>query len=105
MPLTLSPTASLLPPLLLSEECLSRALYCLEMAWHPSFDPASGTNCRLDFEVEENRPLFVALFRHIQVWTKVCKQEVILRLSTFRDIISYPLEPKPTRLYLCRAAS
>ena len=55
-------------PLLFTEECLSRALYCLEMAWHPSFDPASGTNCRLDFEVEENRPFFVALFRHIQVW-------------------------------------
>lgn len=54
-----------------TEECLARALYCLEMAWHPSFDVASGSSCRLDYQVEENRPLFVALFRHIQVG-KVC---------------------------------
>ena len=59
-------TFSHLPPC--AEECLSRALYSLEMGWHPTFDITSGgAGCRLDFEVEENRPLFVALFRHIQV--------------------------------------
>ncbi|KAG1672378.1 hypothetical protein FOA52_010996 [Chlamydomonas sp. UWO 241] len=48
-----------------AEDCLARALYCMEMAWHPSFDIASA-NCRLDFEVDENRALFTALFRHTQ---------------------------------------
>ncbi len=38
------------------QECLARALYALEMAWHPSFNIASGT-CRLDYETEENRGL------------------------------------------------
>lgn len=42
------------------------ALYCLEMAWHPFFSPASGS-CRLEWGMPENRPLFVALFRHMQV--------------------------------------
>ncbi|MEW5297992.1 MAG: hypothetical protein WDW36_001159 [Sanguina aurantia] len=47
-----------------AEEVLSRALYALEMAWHPSFSIGTAA-CRLEYEVEENRPLFVALFRHI----------------------------------------
>ncbi len=45
----------------------------LEMAWPPAFDVGSG-NCRVDFQVEENRPLFIALFRHIQV-SVVCEGE------------------------------
>jgi hypothetical protein len=49
-----------------AEEVLNRALYALEMAWHPAFDPSRG-RCRLDIEEPENRPLFVALFRHAQV--------------------------------------
>ena len=49
-----------------ADEILERCLYALEMAWHPWFNPAGG-NCRLDFEVEANRPLFTALFRYMQV--------------------------------------
>ncbi|KAK9819275.1 hypothetical protein WJX81_004556 [Elliptochloris bilobata] len=45
-----------------AEELLQRCLYALEMAWPPSFRPQA----RVDFEEEQNRPLFVALFRHIQ---------------------------------------
>ncbi|KAK9829524.1 hypothetical protein WJX72_006318 [[Myrmecia] bisecta] len=48
-----------------SEEMLERCLYALEMAWHPWFNPAAA-NCRLNYSVEANRPLFVALFRHMQ---------------------------------------
>lgn len=44
----------------------TRALYALEAAWSPGFDPATA-RCRLDIEVPENRALFVALFRHAQV--------------------------------------
>ncbi|GFH20515.1 uncharacterized protein HaLaN_17652, partial [Haematococcus lacustris] len=49
-----------------AEDTLARALYACEMAWHPLFDIRSA-NCRLDFEVEENRGMFMALFKHIQV--------------------------------------
>jgi len=45
---------------------LCRALYALEAAWPPSFDPTSG-KVRLDVEQPANRGLFVALFRHAQV--------------------------------------
>lgn len=56
----------LLPNCCLKQECLARALYCLEMGWHPSFNIATA-NCRMSIEEDENRGLFVALFRHIQV--------------------------------------
>lgn len=49
-----------------AEEMLARALYALECAWHPAFSPAAAA-CRLDYEDEANRPLFTALFRHLQV--------------------------------------
>jgi hypothetical protein len=48
------------------EEVLAMALYSLEAAWHSGFDVASA-NCRLDYEVEDNKGLFTALFRHLQV--------------------------------------
>ncbi|PNH09023.1 Transcription factor 25 [Tetrabaena socialis] len=48
-----------------AEEMLERALWVLEAAWHASFQPASAA-CRLDYGVEENRPMFGALFRHVQ---------------------------------------
>lgn len=44
---------------------LERCLYALEMAWHPWFNPATA-NCRLPFAQEQNRPLFTALFKHMQ---------------------------------------
>eukprot|EP00955_Chlamydomonas_euryale_P017505 187138-Chlamydomonas_euryale.AAC.1 len=43
----------------------ARALYCLEMGWHAAFD-VSTANVRMDFELEENRAMFTALFRHTQ---------------------------------------
>ncbi|KXZ51917.1 hypothetical protein GPECTOR_11g44 [Gonium pectorale] len=52
-----------------AEEMLDRALWALEAAWHPSFQPATAT-CRLDYGVEENRPLFGALFRHVQALSR-----------------------------------
>ena len=53
------------------QEMLARALYALEMAWHPQFDVRTA-NCRLEFQVEENQALFVALFRHVQVQCAFC---------------------------------
>jgi len=49
-----------------TQETLLRALYALEMAWHPAFDIRTA-NCRMDFRLPENRALFITLFRHVQV--------------------------------------
>lgn len=51
-----------------SAELLERALYALEIAWHPSFAGAlrSGT-ARMDGSLPENAPFFDALFRHINL--------------------------------------
>ena len=47
-----------------ASDFLERALYALEMAWPPSFNPSSGTCC-LSYEEDANRPLHDALFQHI----------------------------------------
>lgn len=44
---------------------LERCLFVLECAWHPLFDPTLGT-CRLEWADPVNRPLFKALFKHMQ---------------------------------------
>ncbi len=51
-----------------AEEMLERCLYALEMAWHPWFSPQAA-NCRLDYSLPANRPMFSALFKHMQVRT------------------------------------
>ncbi|XP_046447172.1 transcription factor 25-like [Daphnia pulex] len=45
-------------------ELIERALYILESAFHPSFNLASG-NCRLEYKQQENRALFLAIFKHL----------------------------------------
>ncbi|GIL60027.1 hypothetical protein Vafri_14657 [Volvox africanus] len=52
-----------------AEEMLDRALWMLESAWHPAFQPAIAV-CRLDYAAEENRALFGALFRHVQALSR-----------------------------------
>lgn len=45
---------------------LERALYSFEKTFHPMFNLSTGTS-RLDFDRVENRSLFLALFRHVDV--------------------------------------
>ncbi len=47
-----------------AHDFVERALFCLELNFHPLFNPALGT-CRLDYGHYENRALFLALFRHV----------------------------------------
>ena len=49
-----------------ADELLQRCLYALEMALHPFFQWGEP-GCRIPFEEEHNRPLFSALFKHMQV--------------------------------------
>lgn len=46
-------------------ELIERAIYRLELSFHPHFQPWN-TESRLDYNVEENQCLFLALHRHIQ---------------------------------------
>ncbi|GAB5588492.1 hypothetical protein Unana1_03392 [Umbelopsis nana] len=46
-------------------ECIEKALYACERAFHPNFN--IGTGCvRLSYKYDENRSFFLAIHRHIQ---------------------------------------
>ena len=65
-----------------ASDLLNRALFCLEKAFHPTFNVTS-INCRLDFNRTENRALFIAVFRQILfVSMKSCWQTAF-ELSKF----------------------
>lgn len=48
-----------------SAELLERCIYALECAWHPTFNVTTG-KCRLVYGWDPNKPLFYALFKHMQ---------------------------------------
>uniref|UniRef100_A0A069DZE4 Putative transcription factor 25-like protein n=1 Tax=Panstrongylus megistus TaxID=65343 RepID=A0A069DZE4_9HEMI len=62
--LQLSDLCRLSDDLALAAELVQRALYCLECAFHPSFSVTLG-NCRLDYRLQQNRSLYIALFKHM----------------------------------------
>ena len=45
-----------------ASECVERALFIIERAFHPLFRPLEH---HLDYDWYENRPIFLAIFRHI----------------------------------------
>ncbi|XP_076764371.1 nuclear localized protein 1 [Xylocopa sonorina] len=45
-------------------EFTERALYCLECAFHPLFNFTTAL-CRLDYRKQQNRALFITLFKHL----------------------------------------
>ncbi|KJE89045.1 transcription factor 25 [Capsaspora owczarzaki ATCC 30864] len=47
-------------------ELIERALFALEMSFHSLFNPALGT-CRLSYRWRENRDVFLAIFRYLQL--------------------------------------
>ncbi|XP_060074538.1 ribosome quality control complex subunit TCF25-like [Ylistrum balloti] len=49
-----------------SAELIERALLSCELSFHPLFSLTTGTS-RLDFKRSENRPLFLALFKHLAI--------------------------------------
>lgn len=60
----LSDLCKLSEDLAMAAELIERALYCLECAFHPLFNAAQG-NCRLDYRRQENRALYVTVFKHL----------------------------------------
>lgn len=61
-------------------EQIERSLYILEGAWNLSFKPFDGS-CRLDFDVLENRSLYIALFRYSQLLTRRGLHRTALEIS------------------------
>jgi len=53
-------------------ELIERSLFVFECAFHTLFNITQG-NCRLDYKRAENRPFFLALYRHISyIGDKAC---------------------------------
>lgn len=50
--------------LAIAAEFTERALYCLECAFHPLFNFTTAL-CRLDYRKQQNRALFITLFKHL----------------------------------------
>ncbi|CAG9839620.1 unnamed protein product [Diabrotica balteata] len=68
----LSDVCELSEHLATAAELIERALYCLEYAYHPLFNVAQG-NCRLDYRRQENRALYIVIFKHLMfIGGKAC---------------------------------
>lgn len=61
-------------------EQIERSLYVLESSWNIAFKPYDG-NCRLRFDVLENRSIYVALFRYSQLLTRRGLHRTALEIS------------------------
>ncbi|XP_058102417.1 uncharacterized protein LOC131246371 [Magnolia sinica] len=48
-----------------SADAIGKCLFALECAWHPLFSPLQG-NCQLKYGHDTNKPIFSALFSHMQ---------------------------------------
>ncbi|XP_023012489.1 nuclear localized protein 1 [Leptinotarsa decemlineata] len=60
----LSDLCKLSEDLAMAADLIERALYILEYAYHPLFNVAQG-NCRLDYRRQENRALYITMFKHL----------------------------------------
>ncbi|XP_031840463.1 nuclear localized protein 1 [Nomia melanderi] len=63
--LQLAELCELKEDLAMAAEFTERALYCLECAFHPLFNVTTGF-CRLDYRKQQNRALFITLFKHLK---------------------------------------
>nr|XP_039256163.1 transcription factor 25-like [Styela clava] len=75
----------------MARELIERALYALEMNFHSQFNLATGT-CRLQYKRQENRCLFLALYRHLHfVFQRGCGRtalelsKILLNLDSDED--------------------
>ncbi|EAT35520.1 AAEL012307-PA [Aedes aegypti] len=77
----------------MASELIEHALFALESSFHTMFSLTQGT-CRLDYRRQENRALFVTLFKHSQyLESRACSRtalEVAKLILTF-DPVSDPL--------------
>ena len=62
--LQLSELCKLSEDLATAARLVERALYTLECGFHPLFNITTA-NCRLDYRKQQNRALFITLFKHL----------------------------------------
>lgn len=81
----------------MAAELVERTLYALEAAFHPCFSFASGS-CHLDYRRQENRALFIALYRHLHfVGSRACYRtaleicKILLNLDPSEDPLAIVL--------------
>ncbi|KDR12891.1 transcription factor 25 [Zootermopsis nevadensis] len=82
----------------MAAQLIERALYCLECAFHTLFNIATG-NCRLDYRRQENRALFITLFKHLTfVGQRACYRTA---LELCRVLLSLDPDEDPLGVILC----
>ncbi|XP_059469936.1 ribosome quality control complex subunit TCF25 [Neocloeon triangulifer] len=81
----------------MAADLIERALYALEHAFHPLFSLAQG-NCRLDYCRQENRALFIALFKHLTLVGQRACHRTALELS--KVVLSLDPEGDPLAMVL-----
>ncbi|XP_047125675.1 ribosome quality control complex subunit TCF25 [Hydra vulgaris] len=77
----------------MASEFIERALFVFENNFHPLFNFAQG-NCRMEYRQAENRPFFLALFRHINfLGNKACYRTAleVCRVLLGLDPVDDPL--------------
>ncbi|CAB0004480.1 unnamed protein product, partial [Nesidiocoris tenuis] len=95
--LQLSDLCKLSDDLSMAAEFIQRALYSLECAFHPSFVIASG-KCRLDYRRQENRSLYISLFKHmLSIGSRACYRTA---LEFAKLILSLDPEGDPLAIIL-----
>ncbi|XP_063215812.1 ribosome quality control complex subunit TCF25 isoform X2 [Bacillus rossius redtenbacheri] len=94
----LSDLCKLSEDLQMAAELNERALYCLESAFHANFNPTTG-RCRLDYRRQENRALYVALFKHVMFVAQRGCLRTALELSKL--LLSLDPEGDPMGVLLC----
>ncbi|XP_049827911.1 transcription factor 25 isoform X1 [Schistocerca gregaria] len=94
----LSDLCKLSEDLQMAAELNERALYCLESAFHPTFNIITG-NCHLDYRRQENRALFITIFKHLMfVGQRACYRTA---LELCKVLLSLNFADDPLAVVLC----
>lgn len=82
----------------MASELIEHAILSLESAFHSMFSLTAG-NCRLDYRRQENRALFVTLFKHAQYLEgRACARTA---LEVAKLLLSFDPENDPLAMILC----
>lgn len=82
----------------MASELIEHAILSLESSFHSMFSLTAG-NCRLDYRRQENRALFVTLFKHAQYLEgRACARTA---LEVAKLIMSFDPENDPLAMILC----
>lgn len=81
----------------MASELIEHALFALETSFHPMFSVTNGTS-RLDYKYQENRALFIVLFKHsLYLESKACTRTA---LEVAKFLLSLDPEHDPLAVIL-----